>query len=86
MNINFDIPLFGTVLDMTMIDIILRLLCALIVGAVIGTEREYTHRPAGMRTHMLVSLGACVVMIIGQRIFVQYREQLTRWYTHFRQQ
>lgn len=73
MNINFDIPLFGTVLDMTMIDIILRLLCALIVGAVIGTEREYTHRPAGMRTHMLVSLGACVVMIIGQLIFDQYQ-------------
>ena len=27
-----------------------------------------------MRTHMLVSLGACVVMIIGQLIFVQYRD------------
>lgn len=72
MNVNFDIPLFGTVLDISIIDIILRLVCALIVGTVIGTEREYTHRPAGMRTHMLVSLGACVVMIIGQLIFVQY--------------
>lgn len=74
MNINFFVPLYETVLDISVLDILLRLLCALIVGIVIGTEREYTHRPAGMRTHMLVSLGACVVMIIGQLIFVQYRE------------
>jgi len=42
------------------------------VGIVIGTEREYTHRPAGMRTHILVALGACAVMITGQLIFAQY--------------
>ena len=53
--------------------ICMRLLCAMIVGMVIGTEREYTHRPAGMRTHILVALGACAVMITGQLIFVQYR-------------
>lgn len=53
-------------------DILLRLFCAMIVGTVIGTEREYTHRPAGMRTHILVALGACVVMITGQLLFAQY--------------
>ena len=53
--------------------ICMRLLCAMIVGMVIGTEREYTHRPAGMRTHILVALGACAVMITGQLIFAQYR-------------
>lgn len=52
--------------------ILLRLLFALLIGAIIGTEREYTHRPAGMRTHMLVALGACAVMITGQMIFCQY--------------
>jgi putative Mg2+ transporter-C (MgtC) family protein len=67
------IPLFAPVLDFGILDIVLRLLCALIVGIVIGTEREYTHRPAGMRTHMLVALGACVVMVIGQLIFMQYQ-------------
>lgn len=51
----------------------MRLLCAMVVGLVIGTEREYTHRPAGMRTHILVALGACAVMITGQLIFVQYK-------------
>ena len=53
--------------------ICMRLLCAMAVGLVIGTEREYTHRPAGMRTHILVALGACAVMITGQLIFVQYK-------------
>lgn len=60
-------------LELSIWDICLRLLCALVVGIVIGTEREYSHRPAGMRTHMLVSLGACVVMITGQMIYAQYR-------------
>lgn len=69
----WSIPLFTPVLEFGILDIVLRLLCALIVGVVIGTEREYTHRPAGMRTHMLVALGACVVMVIGQLIFVQYQ-------------
>lgn len=54
-------------------NIAMRLLCAMLVGLVIGTEREYTHRPAGMRTHILVALGACAVMITGQLIFTEYR-------------
>lgn len=53
-------------------EICLRLLCAMVVGMVIGTEREYTNRPAGMRTHILVALGAAAVMITGQMIFLQY--------------
>lgn len=61
----------GLVLDWK--GICMRLFCALLVGLVIGTEREYTHRPAGMRTHILVALGACAVMITGQLIFTQYR-------------
>lgn len=52
--------------------IFMRLLCAMIVGLVIGTEREYTHRPAGMRTHILVALGACAVSITGQLLFNEY--------------
>ena len=53
-------------------EICLRLACAMLVGLVIGTEREYTHRPAGMRTHILVALGACVVSITGEIIFHHY--------------
>ena len=53
-------------------EICLRLACAMLVGLVIGTEREYTHRPAGMRTHILVALGACVVSITGELLFHHY--------------
>lgn len=60
-------------LELGLGEICLRLLCAMLVGMVIGTEREYTNRPAGMRTHILVALGACAVMITGQLIFVQYK-------------
>lgn len=50
-----------------------RLLCALLIGVLIGIDRELTRRPAGLRTHMLVALGACVVMIIGQLLFAEYK-------------
>ena len=50
----------------------LRLLFALILGLIVGLEREYTHRPAGMRTHILVALGSCAVMLTGHMIFTQY--------------
>ena len=53
-------------------ELALRLGCAMLVGLIIGIEREYTHRPAGMRTHILVALGACVVSIVGEMLFTQY--------------
>lgn len=52
--------------------IALRLACAMLVGIVIGLEREYTHRPAGLRTHILVALGACVVSVLGEMLFLHY--------------
>ena len=61
-------------LEVGPVELVLRLLCAMFIGAVIGTEREFTHRPAGMRTHMLVALGSCVVMITSQMVFHQYRQ------------
>lgn len=37
-----------------------QILLAVALGGVIGFEREIKHRPAGLRTHMLVSLGATI--------------------------
>ena len=59
-------------LEPGILEVLLRLACAMLVGLVIGTEREYTHRPAGMRTHILVALGACTVSILGEYIFMHY--------------
>lgn len=44
--------------------IFFRVVVAIAVGLFIGIEREYKNRPAGMRTHVLVCLGACTVAII----------------------
>ena len=61
-----------TALQLAPLEIGFRLVCALILGMIVGIEREYTHRPAGMRTHILVALGSCVVMLTSQMIFAQY--------------
>jgi len=44
---------------------IFRLFVALALGAVIGFERQLKNRPAGMRTHMLVSLGSAIFTVAG---------------------
>jgi putative Mg2+ transporter-C (MgtC) family protein len=45
------------------IEAIQRLALAMVVGAVLGLERERLDRPAGLRTYMLVVEGACLFMI-----------------------
>jgi putative Mg2+ transporter-C (MgtC) family protein len=47
----------------SMIRLTVRLIVAMIFGAVIGIQRERAGKPAGLRTHMLVSLGAAVFII-----------------------
>lgn len=46
------------------LDILLRLIAALVCGAVIGLNREFHRKPAGFRTFALVSLGAAIVVIV----------------------
>ncbi len=41
------------------------LLVSVAFGAIVGIEREHAHRPAGLRTHMLVSLGSCLFTIMS---------------------
>src|SRR5215204_1333702 len=45
------------------VEAIQRLALAMVVGAVLGLERERLDRPAGLRTYMLVVEGACLFMI-----------------------
>lgn len=42
----------------------LRLVAAAVIGCIIGLEREHKHRPAGMRTHVLVCLGAAMITVL----------------------
>ena len=47
------------------LDYMLRILIAVIFGFCIGLERELTNKYAGLRTHILVCLGACVFTLIS---------------------
>lgn len=46
-------------------DLILRLVVASLLGGALGLEREIHGRPAGLRTHFLVSLGAAAFMVLS---------------------
>lgn len=50
----------------------LRVLISLVLGGIIGFERGLKNRPAGLRTYMLVSLGACIVMMTNQYTYQVY--------------
>ena len=55
--------------ELTLTSIFVRLLLAVVLGGIIGMERGMKNRPAGLRTYMLVTLGACVVMVTNQYIY-----------------
>jgi len=54
-----------TVLQADWQSTLLRLSLAIFAGALIGWERQLDHKPAGFRTHMLVSLGAATFVLTG---------------------
>jgi len=43
--------------------VLIRVFAAILLGAVVGIERERAGKPAGLRTHMLVSLGTALVVM-----------------------
>ena len=47
------------------LELALRLIIAVVLGSLIGFERELAHRPAGLRTHALVCLGSCLFTVIS---------------------
>lgn len=44
-------------------DFLFRIIISLLLGALVGFEREITRKPAGLRTHAFVSMGACLFTI-----------------------
>jgi putative Mg2+ transporter-C (MgtC) family protein len=56
------------------IEIIVRLLLSAIIGGFIGVEREVNNRPAGLRTHILVTLGSTLIMLISIDGFLRFGE------------
>lgn len=50
-------------------DTLIKLLMAMVMGGIIGFERQSSKRPAGLKTHILVTLGATLVMIVSKQGF-----------------
>lgn len=53
-------------LENEIVQLIIRLLSAAVMGMAIGYEREFRGKGAGVRTHMLVAMGACLFMLISK--------------------
>lgn len=53
------------------IQIVLQLFLATVLGGLVGLEREYRKRAAGLRTHSLVCLGSALFTIISSESFYQ---------------
>ena len=51
------------------LELALRLVVAAVLGAAIGLEREYHDHPAGMRTHLLVSVGSATFTVLSIEAF-----------------
>lgn len=64
----FDSPLFGNY----ELEIIFKLILAALAGGLVGFEREKHGRPAGLRTNLLVCVGACSMMIISEAFYLKY--------------
>ena len=47
------------------VTVVIRVILAAVAGALVGLEREFHGRAAGMRTHMMVALGAALAAMIG---------------------
>lgn len=49
-----------------------KIVLAMIAGGILGLEREFKNRPAGLRTFMLVSVGSTLVMLTNQYVCDTY--------------
>lgn len=61
---------------MTFIEIAQRLLLAVLISGAIGYDREFKSRPAGMRTHILVCVGAAVIALLQVEIYTNVMNQV----------
>jgi len=54
--------------------IILQLVVAVVLGGLIGLEREYKGKEAGLQTYSLVSLGSCLFTIVAAALFYSFKD------------
>lgn len=59
---------------LTDIQIIARLTLTVVLSGLVGLERQFHRRTAGLRTHILVSLGSCLIMLTSLYVFDIYKD------------
>ena len=58
----------------TCIACLIRLVLATVCGAAVGWEREFHHKGAGLRTHMLICTGACLFSLVALQMRHDFRD------------
>ena len=61
----------------TDLQMIARLLLTLVLSGLIGLERQVHRRTAGLRTHILVALGSCLIMLTSMYVFDIYKDKVS---------
>ena len=64
------ITIFNAVRGIAFLSVLVKMICAFILGGLIGLERSYNHKNAGFRTHILVCIGACVASLTGLFLYL----------------
>ena len=70
------LSIFDSLRDITLLSVAVRMLLAVLCGGAIGIEREYKRRPAGFRTHILICLGAAMVSLTSEFLFLYMKYYL----------
>jgi len=63
-------------IDFSLFDVMVSLIAALLCGGIIGHEREKQKKAAGIRTHIIVCIGACMVALIQRQVMVSLIDEL----------
>ena len=58
------------------LEIISRLLMTFVLSGLVGVERQVHRRTAGLRTHILVGLGSCLIMLTSLYVFDIYKDKV----------
>ena len=67
-----ELDLVGTLRDLNVASVVLRLVLAMLFGGTIGFERGIRQRAAGLRTHMLLCVGSASTMLCSQFLYASY--------------
>ena len=60
----------------TDLQMVTRLTLSLVLSGLVGAERQMHRRTAGLRTHILVCIGSCLIMLTSGYVFDIYKNEI----------